>query len=108
MRRVYREKQFYQLYVQEPDKAETELERDVRKTLRMMLYSLSGDATGDGRWRYLFDAVLEIFDHSRGQGTLDHAGGTGTGQSRDCRVPRLEQSARLNAACIVVYDMACA
>ncbi|MGA2615898.1 MAG: hypothetical protein ABSG38_20860 [Spirochaetia bacterium] len=62
MRRVYREKQFHQLYVQEPDKAETELERDVRKTLRMMLYSLSGDATGDGRWRYLFEESETLLD----------------------------------------------
>ena len=34
---------FYQLYFQEPGKAEAELEADVRKTMRMLLYTASGD-----------------------------------------------------------------
>jgi len=33
--------------------AERELEADVRRTLRMLLYSASGDAPVDARWRYL-------------------------------------------------------
>lgn len=35
---------FYQLYFQEPGVAEVELERDVRRSIRGMLYSISGDA----------------------------------------------------------------
>src|SRR5216684_5956295 len=35
---------FYQLYFQQPGVAEAELERDVRMTLRRLLYSASGDA----------------------------------------------------------------
>src|SRR5262245_35718900 len=35
---------FYQLYFQTPGVAESELERDVRTTLRRLLYSASGDA----------------------------------------------------------------
>ena len=34
---------FYQLYFQEPGKAEAELEADVRRTMRMLLYTASGD-----------------------------------------------------------------
>jgi pimeloyl-ACP methyl ester carboxylesterase len=35
---------FYQIYFQEPGVAETELQRDVRRTIRSLLYSASGDA----------------------------------------------------------------
>jgi pimeloyl-ACP methyl ester carboxylesterase len=35
---------FYQLYFQQPGVAEAELERDLRRTLRAILYSASGDA----------------------------------------------------------------
>jgi pimeloyl-ACP methyl ester carboxylesterase len=35
---------FYQLYFQAPGGAEAELERDVRRTIRTILYSISGDA----------------------------------------------------------------
>jgi hypothetical protein len=35
---------FYQLYFQTPGVAETEFERDVRLTLRTLLYAISGDA----------------------------------------------------------------
>jgi pimeloyl-ACP methyl ester carboxylesterase len=38
------EAQFYQLYFQTPGVAEAELERDVRRTLRSLLFSASGDA----------------------------------------------------------------
>ena len=41
---------FYQLYFQEPGRAEAELERDIRQTLRMMLVGLSGDATPAEQW----------------------------------------------------------
>ena len=49
MKHMAGEKQFYQLYFQEPGKAEHELEADVRKTMLMWLYSASGDATPDKR-----------------------------------------------------------
>jgi pimeloyl-ACP methyl ester carboxylesterase len=39
---------FYQLYFQEPGVAEAELERDVRLSLRRLLYSASGDAPRGG------------------------------------------------------------
>jgi pimeloyl-ACP methyl ester carboxylesterase len=35
---------FYQLYFQSPGVAETEFERDIRRTIRKVLYSASGDA----------------------------------------------------------------
>jgi pimeloyl-ACP methyl ester carboxylesterase len=35
---------FYQLYFQSPGVAETEFERDIRRTIRKILYSASGDA----------------------------------------------------------------
>jgi pimeloyl-ACP methyl ester carboxylesterase len=38
------EAQFYQLYFQEPGVAEAEFERDVRTTIRSVLYGASGDA----------------------------------------------------------------
>ncbi|HUC19663.1 MAG TPA: alpha/beta hydrolase [Acetobacteraceae bacterium] len=40
--------QFYQLYFQAPGLAEAEFERDVRHTLRSMLYSASGNAPRSG------------------------------------------------------------
>jgi pimeloyl-ACP methyl ester carboxylesterase len=55
MKQMAGDKQFYQLYFQEPGKAEHELEADVRKTMLMGLYSGSGDALPDKRWRFLFD-----------------------------------------------------
>ncbi len=41
---LYKDKFFYQLYFQEPSTAETELEKDVRESLRIIYHSLSGDA----------------------------------------------------------------
>src|SRR5207302_10536377 len=35
---------WYQLYFQAPDDAEAELERDVRRTMRTILYAISGEA----------------------------------------------------------------
>jgi pimeloyl-ACP methyl ester carboxylesterase len=48
------ELEFYQLYFQEPGKAEAELEHDVRKSVRMFLYSASGDPPPEQRWRFIF------------------------------------------------------
>ena len=49
MKQRFGDRFFYQLYFQEPGKAEAELEADVRRTMRMLLYAASGDAPpGDG------------------------------------------------------------
>jgi pimeloyl-ACP methyl ester carboxylesterase len=44
---------FYQLYFQEPGVAEAELERDVRRTVRSILYAASGDRPRQGGGRGL-------------------------------------------------------
>jgi pimeloyl-ACP methyl ester carboxylesterase len=62
MKQMAGEKQFYQLYFQEPGKAEPELEADVRKTMLMALYTGSGDAPPDKRWRFLFDKSETFLD----------------------------------------------
>ena len=62
MKQMAGDKQFYQLYFQEPGKAEHELEADVRKTMLMGLYSGSGDAPPDKRWRFLFDKSETFLD----------------------------------------------
>jgi pimeloyl-ACP methyl ester carboxylesterase len=56
------ENQFYQLYFQEPGKAEAELEADIRKTVRMFLYSASGDPPLEKRWRFLFGKFEKLLD----------------------------------------------
>ena len=62
MRLMVGEKQFYQLYFQEPGKAEAELEADVPKTMRMLLYSGSGDAPREKRWRAIFRKSETLLD----------------------------------------------
>jgi pimeloyl-ACP methyl ester carboxylesterase len=62
MRQTYGERQFYQLYFQEPGKAEAELEADVRRSMRMFLYSASGDPPPEQRWRYLFGKSENFMD----------------------------------------------
>ncbi len=56
------ENQFYQLYFQEPGKAEAELETDIRKTMLMLLYSASGDPPAEKRWRFLFSKSEKLLD----------------------------------------------
>ncbi|MES1945647.1 epoxide hydrolase [Salinisphaera sp. PC39] len=46
-RQIYAGRFFYQLYFQEPGVAERELEADVRRSLRMIYYNLSGNAPKD-------------------------------------------------------------
>jgi pimeloyl-ACP methyl ester carboxylesterase len=62
MKQTAGEKQFYQLYFQEPGKAEHEYEADVRKTILMALYSASGDPPPDKRWRFLFEKSETLLD----------------------------------------------
>jgi pimeloyl-ACP methyl ester carboxylesterase len=56
------EQQFYIQYFQEQGLAEAELEADVRKTMSMVLYSASGDASPEKRWRYVFDKSEKFID----------------------------------------------
>jgi len=70
MKQMAGDKQFYQLYFQEPGKAEHELEADVRKTMLMGLYSGSGDAPPDKRWRFLFDKSETFLDTAAVSETL--------------------------------------
>jgi pimeloyl-ACP methyl ester carboxylesterase len=62
MRRMAGEREFYQLYFQEPGTAEAELEADVRTTMRMFLYAASGDAPPEKRWRFLFGKSEKFLD----------------------------------------------
>ena len=62
MRLMACEKQFYQLYFQEPGKAEVELEADVRRSISSILYSASGDSPPQKRWRFLFDESERLID----------------------------------------------
>jgi pimeloyl-ACP methyl ester carboxylesterase len=62
LKRMAGEQQLYMLYFQEPDVAEAELEADIRRSLRMILYSASGDAQGEKRWRLLFDRSETFLD----------------------------------------------
>ena len=56
------DKNFYQLYFQEPGKVERELEEDPRRTMAMMLYSASGDPPENRRWRFLFEKNERFID----------------------------------------------
>jgi len=62
MRLMVGEKEFYQLYFQEPGKAEAELEADIHKTMTMLLYSGSGDAPREKRWRAIFSKSETLMD----------------------------------------------
>lgn len=62
MRQMAGGRQFYQIYFQEPGKAESELEADVRAALRMLLYSASGDPPPERRWRFLFEPSETLMD----------------------------------------------
>ena len=62
MRLLAGEQQFYQLYFQEPGKAEAELEADVRVSLATLLYSASGDPPPERRWRFLFGKSERFID----------------------------------------------
>lgn len=53
-RRVPAGQQFYQTYFQTPGVAEEEFEADPKRTLRMLLYSLSGSIPKEHKWRYVF------------------------------------------------------
>lgn len=62
MKKIFGEMEFYILYFQEPGKVEKEMEEDVGKSMRMMLYSASGDPPPDERWRFTFSKSERFID----------------------------------------------
>lgn len=62
MKRMAGDKHFYQLYFQQPGRAEAELDADVRRSVAMFLYSASGSAPPAERWRFLFDKSETLMD----------------------------------------------
>lgn len=53
---------FYQLYFQEPGRAEADLERDVRDSLRRLYASASGGVAPEKRWRFVFSPTETLLD----------------------------------------------
>jgi pimeloyl-ACP methyl ester carboxylesterase len=62
MQRLAGKQEFYQLYFQQPGKAEAQLEADIRRTMLMFLYAASGDPPPEKRWRFLFDKSEAFLD----------------------------------------------
>ena len=53
---------FYQMYFQEPGRAEAQFERDVRDSMLRFFYCVSGGIPAEMRWRFLFSPSEEILD----------------------------------------------
>ncbi len=53
MKKMSDEEVFYQVYFQEPGRAEADMEADVYKTMERTLFSLSGNAPPEKRWRFM-------------------------------------------------------
>ena len=62
MQAIAGEENFYQLYFQEPGRAEAELEADPRRAMAMLLYSLSGDARPEEQWKFRFPKSMKFID----------------------------------------------
>jgi pimeloyl-ACP methyl ester carboxylesterase len=62
MKAAFPDKQFYQLYFQEPGKAEQELEADVRSAMLKLLYCGSGDAPEEKGFLFAFDRSQRFID----------------------------------------------
>ncbi len=62
MKKIYGEEVFYQVYFQEPGKAEADMEADIRKTMLSTLFSLSGSAPPEKRWRYVYRKSEKLLD----------------------------------------------
>jgi pimeloyl-ACP methyl ester carboxylesterase len=54
MKKMYGEDIFYQVYFQEPGKAEADLDADAQRTMGMILYSNSGSPPPEKRWRFVY------------------------------------------------------
>lgn len=61
-RKIAGGKIFYQTYFQAPGQAERDLEANVRRSLLMLLYSVSGDPPPAERWSHLFDPSKTFID----------------------------------------------
>lgn len=70
MKLIAGEQQFYPQYFQEPGKAETEFEADVRTSMLTFLYTLSGDAPPAKRWRFMFGKDQQCLDRAAVPETL--------------------------------------
>ena len=64
MKRLFQDRFFYMLYFQEPGLAEAELEADVRRSMRLMLYDASGDAPRSG-WQARRPKDAKLLDEMR-------------------------------------------
>src|ERR1700719_4323215 len=62
MQAIAGEENFYQLYFQEPGRAEAELGADPRRAMAMLLYSLSGDARPEEQWKFRFPKSMKFID----------------------------------------------
>jgi pimeloyl-ACP methyl ester carboxylesterase len=62
LRQVFAGMEFYQLYFQEPGKAEKELEEDIRTTMWKLLYAGSGDAPEGQGFQFVFDRSRRFID----------------------------------------------
>jgi pimeloyl-ACP methyl ester carboxylesterase len=62
MKKIYGQDVFYQVYFQDPGRAEAEMEADVRRTLVSTLYSLSGSAPQEKRWRFVYRPNEKLMD----------------------------------------------
>ena len=62
MKKMSGEQVFYQVYFQEPGRAEAGMETDVRGTMRMTLSSLSGNPPPEKRWRFMLDKSEKALD----------------------------------------------
>jgi pimeloyl-ACP methyl ester carboxylesterase len=64
MKKMSGEQVFYQVYFQEPGRAEADMEADIRRTMRMTLYSLSGAPPPEKRWRFMLSKSERATDAS--------------------------------------------
>ncbi len=62
MTRIYRGRQFYQLYFQRPGLAEAELELDVRRSLLAIFHTLSGGVEAGHRWNLTLAEGQKLLD----------------------------------------------
>jgi pimeloyl-ACP methyl ester carboxylesterase len=59
---ITQHKNFYQDYFQEPGRVEKELEADVHRTMLSILYTGSGDAPAEDRFKFLFEKNQRFAD----------------------------------------------
>jgi pimeloyl-ACP methyl ester carboxylesterase len=62
LRAIQKGKTHYQVYFQQPENPDRELGSDPRKTMRSLLYSVSGSAVGAERWRPFMEPGESFLD----------------------------------------------